>query len=467
MTGVQTCALPIFNSNPRNPVIGVRSFSDDPRTAAEYAAAFMRGLHKNGIAVSLKHFPGHGNVGEDSHTSLPCSEMTEDELNACDLIPFRACIEAGTDMIMTAHIQYPRIEKNTYLSRADGREVSLPATLSHTIMTDLLRVQMGYDGIIITDAMGMGAITQHFDPLDAAVLAINAGVDILLLPVDLYQGDGVDTLPDMDAYMEGLLARVKAGEISEARLDESVTRILKLKLEKGILDAAYDLPAEEQIAAATRIVGSAEHHVLEWAMAQKAMTLLKNSGDMLPLNGKDGQRTLILYPAKGRQPAVDYAVSRLEREELADSAAITALCYSGLTAEDARLQEALAEADRVLVLSQSAAPNETVIRIMEQCHGKKRIPAALLSLNLPYDAACYPEADAVLCAFQPFGNAHDSEGRGPFNLNVAVALCTAFGQTVPAGRLPVQVPAYKPGSGFTDEILYPRGFGLQPAGKTD
>ncbi len=224
------------NSNPANPIIGVRSFSDDPQTVSEYVASFIKGLRAAGISTALKHFPGHGNVGEDSHTHLPCSEFTLEEIRQCDLIPFQAGIEEGTDMIMTAHIQFPEIEKETYVSTQDGKEVTLPATLSRTIINDLLRNEMGYDGIVITDSMVMEAIASHFDPADAAVLAINAGVDILLCPVDLYNDSELDTLPKMDEYMAALVKRVEAGDIKTEELDDSVFRILKLKKEKNLCE---------------------------------------------------------------------------------------------------------------------------------------------------------------------------------------------------------------------------------------
>ena len=251
------------NSNPNNPIIATRSFSDDPDIVAEHVKAFMKGLDKNGICTSLKHFPGHGNVGEDSHTHLPSSDYTKEELMACDLIPFIEGIEAGTDMIMTAHIQYPNIETDTYISKEDGKEVCLPATLSRTIMKGLLREELGYDGIIITDAMGMAAIAAHFDETDAAVLAINAGVDILLCPVELYKDDETDTFPTIETYMENLLARVESGEIKEEDLDKSVARILKMKIEKGIMTGVLSETKEDQLERAKAVIGSVAHHERE------------------------------------------------------------------------------------------------------------------------------------------------------------------------------------------------------------
>lgn len=453
------------NNNPNNPVIGIRSFSDDPAMVASHVTAFLKGLEKNNISSALKHFPGHGNVGEDSHTGLPSSELTVEELKACELVPFEAGIRAGTDMIMTAHIQFPNIETGTYVSKQDGKTVNLPATLSHSIITGLLREELGYEGVVITDSMVMDAIAAHFDPTDAAVLAINAGVDILLCPVDLYQDAEIDTFPAMEAYMQRLLARVEAGDLKEEELNDSVTRILKLKYEKGIMTEALKLSAEEQLANAEAIVGSAAHHAREWEIAQKGMTLLKNEGALLPLDGKDGSRTLILVPSDYRMPSVEYALGRLEKEGLLDPAAVTVLCCSGLAFEDEGLQKALEEADRLLVLSQSAAKNELMAKAVEAVRQREDVRVVLLSLNLPYDAAVYPQADAVLCAFHPYGSAHDAEGSGPFNLNLAVGLCSVFGQSVPQGKLPVNVPevelADDGSTVFTEKVLYPRGFGLE------
>ena len=449
------------NSNPANPVIGVRSFSDDPQIAADYVTSFIKGLDASNISAALKHFPGHGNVGEDSHTHLPCSDFDLEEIKNCDLIPFQAGIDAGADMIMTAHIQFPKIEKETYVSIEDGEEVNLPATLSRTIITGLLREQMGYDGIVITDSMEMDAIAAHFDPIDAAVLAINAGDDILLCPADLYKSQDTNTFESFETYLAALAARVEAGDIKEEELDDSVYRILSLKKEKGIVKDAAQVSVEEQIAQAEASVGTAANHAREWEIAQAGMTLLKNEGHALPLDG--GASALILYPSETRQPSVEYAVSRLGREGLLDPSKVTSICYADLAADDAELAGALEQSEKLIVLSQSTDRNEAAAEAIEQFHedGKQVV---LLCLNLPYDAACYEEADAVLCAYQPYGSAHDEEGNGPFNLNVAVAICTAYNESVPSGKLPVNVPRVTVSNGevsFEDELLYERGFGLE------
>ena len=450
------------NNNPNNPIIGIRAFSDDPEIVAQDVALYVKAMKDAGLLPTIKHFPGHGNVGEDSHFILPASDLSLDQIKTCELIPFQAGIDAGADMVMTAHIQYHNIEKETYTSKKDGSSIALPATLSHTFLTDILRDQLGFKGVVTTDAMCMEAIADNFDRIDAAVLAINAGADILLAPVDLYKGNDVDTLPDMDAYMGELVKRVESGDIERARLDESVMRILTLKAERGILDDALAMSAEEQVAEAEAITSDKDLIARDWEIAQLAVTLLKNDGGMLPLNGTDGTHTLILYPSTTRQATVEYAIGQLQGEQLLAEDATSTLCYRDMEAGDQTLQEELDKADQVLVLTQAPVRDEVMADVIDKAHaaGKK---VALVSLNLPYEAACYPDADAALCAFQPYGSAHDVQGNGPVNMNVATVLFTAFGKSVPQGTLPVNVPVFDEAKGTfsATELLYERGFGLQ------
>ena len=310
--------------------------------------------------------------------------------------------------------------------------------------------------------MCMEAIADNFDRIDAAVLAINAGADILLAPVDLYKGDEVDTLPDMDAYTAELVKRVENGDVKQERLDESVTRILTLKADRGILDDTLAMSAEEQVAEAKAVANDKELIARDWEIAQLAITLLKNDGGLLPLNGTDGTHTLILYPSTTRQATVEYAIGQLQDEQLLAADATSILCYRDMEAGDQTLQAELDKADHVLVLTQAPVRDKVMADAIDKAHaaGKK---VALVSLNLPYEAACYPDADAALCAYQPYGSAHDAEGNGPVNMNVAIALFTTFGKGVPQGTLPVNVPVFDAaGEAFSaTELLYERGFGLQ------
>jgi len=225
--GINLDFAPVMDvdSNPDNPVIGQRSYSCNPLTVASFGRAFIEGLHEGGVLASLKHFPGHGDTTVDSHIGLPLVDKSLQELLGCEIIPFKRNLEIA-DTIMTAHIQFPQIEKQTVVSRLTGKHITLPATLSKTILTDLLRDRLGYRGVIITDDLCMGAIAKHFAVLDSAKLAINAGADILLMPVDLATAAGVESA---EKLIDGLVYCVEKGNIDEKRVDEAVMRIHTLK----------------------------------------------------------------------------------------------------------------------------------------------------------------------------------------------------------------------------------------------
>ena len=199
------------NTNPQNPVIGDRAFSDDPSDAAEKVVKYLQGLSDAGIYGCIKHFPGHGDTQTDSHFGYAQSLKTWEELLTCEMIPFKAGIEAGTPLMMTAHIAVPSVT---------GSEI--PSTLSPLMLTEKLRGELGYDGIIITDALRMGAISKEYSSGEAAALAFIAGADILLLPEN-----------PLEAF-QGVMGAIEDGRITEERLDASVRRILELKFSKSI-----------------------------------------------------------------------------------------------------------------------------------------------------------------------------------------------------------------------------------------
>lgn len=198
-------------TNPKNTVIGNRAFSSDALTAAKMAGSMAKGLRNNGIIPVYKHFPGHGDTSEDSHTGAAFANKTHDEMMGCEWLPF---MEAGSlDAVMAGHISAPKITGN-----------NIPATMSKQMITDILRGELGFDGLIITDALAMGAIKNEYGSKEAAVNAILAGCDILLMPDNL--GESFD----------GLLGAVNSGAITEKRIDESVLRVLRYKLEYGIIE---------------------------------------------------------------------------------------------------------------------------------------------------------------------------------------------------------------------------------------
>lgn len=199
------------DSNPANPVIGRRAYSTDAQQTAQMVAAAVEGFHEAGMLCTVKHFPGHGDTGQDSHYGTATSYKTWEEIKAMEMLPFEAGIAAGADVVMTAHITTPN-------ATTDG----LPASLSYTMITERLRGELGFQGVIVTDALEMNAIKNHFTPAESAVAALRVGVDVLLMPSDLR------------AAFDGVVQAVEDGTLSEERLNESVRRILALKQKAGL-----------------------------------------------------------------------------------------------------------------------------------------------------------------------------------------------------------------------------------------
>ena len=197
------------NTNPRNIVIGPRAFSSKPEEAATMVKAYLSGLQKAGVLGCIKHFPGHGDTSADTHFGYAVSRKSLEQLRACELVPFRAGIDAGARLVMTAHISLPAVTGS-----------DIPSTLSPEVLQGILREEMGFDGVIVTDAMEMGAITREYDTALACVLAVKAGVDVLLC------------VKDFRAAVDAIEAAVLAGDIPETRIDESVRRILALKTQR-------------------------------------------------------------------------------------------------------------------------------------------------------------------------------------------------------------------------------------------
>lgn len=212
------------NSNPSNTVIGDRSFSSDPQTAADMVTAAVHGFEDSGMLSCIKHFPGHGDTATDSHYGAAASYKTMEELEACEFLPFQAGIEAGVPCVMVGHISLPNVTGD-----------STPATLSHEIVTGMLREQLGYEGLIITDSMKMQAVSSYYSSGDASVKAIQAGIDCILMPADL------------NGAVQGLQTALDNGELTEDEINEHVLRILKTKIRYGIIDLEdQDITEEDQ-----------------------------------------------------------------------------------------------------------------------------------------------------------------------------------------------------------------------------
>jgi beta-N-acetylhexosaminidase len=396
------------NDNPDNPIIGIRSFSDDPEIVAHLGRSFIKGLQGQGIMTAAKHFPGHGNTAMDSHVGLPVVDRSLEELQKTELVPFKAASDI-TDMMMTAHIQFPQIEKDTYVSKETGEKVFLPATLSKTIISDVLRKDLGFDGVVVTDAMVMGAISRHFDPLDAAMIAINAGVDLILMPMELYSEASFNA---MDDYISAIVRMVEEGKIPKSRIDESVGRILALKEKhKG-----QDKPKW--------ISDWRSHAPFRWRAAFKSVTLLKNRNRTIPLSGKE--RVLVICPSVFARLSVEESVGMMERSAIIPEEHVI----------DIRMESEAGALppnyDVYVVISE----NKCDVRIPEGL-GKKTV---FISACLPYDNASATDYDAVLACYGYAGA-----------INLCACFSALFGTFSPKGRLPVAVP------GPDGNIVWPRG----------
>lgn len=454
-----------INSNPANPVIDIRSFSDDPQTVAAFGTAFVSGLHDTGRAVALKHFPGHGNTDTDSHTGFPVINSTYEELQACELIPFRAGIEAGADMVMTAHIQYPQIEQEMYTSVSTGEQVYLPATMSRTILTDILRGDMGFDGVIVSDALDMAAVADNFSMEDTIRLTIRAGVDLLILP-------GVkdtDLFRQTENYVNIAMELVRRGEISEERIDESVRRILKMKQKYGLLDRTEFSVTDEQIEAAKSGIGSEAHRETEWQIAEKALTLLKNEQDAFPVRMAAGEKTLILFAdsCASRAGTGDFARQLLQEKNALPESAEILVMKNTRDNEDECIQAAT-EADHVVLVhrvyswacmdpaTDDGFSSGTFDKVIDAVHAAGKT-VILVSCQLPYDAARFPEADAILLSYWGSAMRQIPAEDTTWSANLPVALCAAFGEGEPGGTLPVNIPALDENYRPAEDILWPRG----------
>ncbi len=456
------------NSNPANPVIGVRSFSSDPELAGKLGKAFIEGLDSQGIISTVKHFPGHGDTDTDSHTGLPCVNKSLEDLRDSDLMPFAAAAQTA-GMVMTAHIQFSKIETGTYISADSGESISIPATLSKTMITGILRGELGFDGVVITDDMLMDAIKANFDPIDAAVLAINADVDILLEPMLISCAEDIESA---GSYISALAGAVRDGRIPEAQINDSVLRIISLKLDKGLFNAPADI--ESAVMKAETVVGSKEHHDRELETALRAVTLIKNDGDLLPLKMEDNGKVAYFYPFEGEENTMTFALGRLRADGIIPET-VTADCHWIKEKSAAEFADVISSSSAVILAVETykrgnmdAADEKGwqavfADELIATAHSLGR-KVVVMSMQLPYDAARYTDADAILCAYcamdMPEVPTDYSGGTKAYGVNYPAALLTVFGGSSPTGKLPVDIPALDENTNFTDTILYPFGYGL-------
>lgn len=394
------------NNNPANPIINTRSYGEDPTLVSRMVAAHVRGLQENGMLSTAKHFPGHGDTGVDSHIELPVIGVDRARLEEVELVPFRAAIEAGVAAVMTAHIAFPELT---------GGDIA--ATLSPAIINDLLRGQLGFDGIVVTDALDMGAIVRRHGPGEAAVLALEAGADILLMP------------PNIPAALDAVTAAVTSGRVSEARLDQSVRKLLRAKQGLG-LDRARTVSLD----ALPRTIGAPAHLALAERIAERSITAARDRDGLLPVAA--GAKVLSIVYSDDPDPLVGRALARELRAYIPALEVVTLDANTATAERLAALERSATAADvvlfsafvRVLAHKGDVAVAEPVAAFVSRLAATR--PVVATSFGNPYVLRQFPEVGTYLLAW------------GQEDVAQRAAARAIAGRTAITGRLPISIPPY-------------------------
>ncbi len=408
------------NSNPENPVINTRSFGEDPETVARLGAAFIEGSHEGGILATAKHFPGHGDTQTDSHVELPVVPADRRRLDSLELVPFQHAIDQGVDAVMTAHV---------VVSGIQGLE-GPPATFDARLMTDLLRQDMGFEGLLLTDALSMGALSDRYGSGEVAVLALEAGSDVLLMPNDVTEA------------IDAVMSAVEAGRIEPARIRTSARRVLETKARAGLhFGRMVDLDAVDEV------VGSAEHLAFADTVAARSITLLRDRDAVVPVSSLTAgsvfsltyARTDNLTAGTTFDPALSSRVGVAGRARVGPETSEEV--YESLKARAGRADLVIVS---VYVPPRSGTGEVSVSQEMADfiaTVGAER-PMMVISFGNPYLLTSLPESPGYLIAW----------GSHAVSQNAAVR--ALFGQAGISGRLPVSIPPFHDiGDGLSHSAL--------------
>ncbi|HET6286625.1 MAG TPA: glycoside hydrolase family 3 protein [Amycolatopsis sp.] len=402
------------NSNPANPVIGVRSFSGRPDLASEFVGAQVKGFQNSGrrsetVSAAAKHFPGHGDAATDSHHELPRIDRSEASWRETDVPPFKAAIKAGIDSIMSAHIQFPSLDPS-----------GEPATLSKPILTGKLREELGYRGVVVTDSLSMDAVRERHSDAEIPVLALKAGIDQLLMPVNL------------ELAITSVLDAVRKGKLTEKRIDESVLRVLKLKLNRGILTSPFVDPAK-----VASKVGTPANLATAQGIADRSITAIRNDGGVLPLERQPAKTLVTGWGVS--------TTTSLAAKLTAHGTRATAL-QTGQTPTDAQISQAVAAAknvDLVVVLTNNVGTYPLQGKLLQALADTGK-PVVAVAAQIPYDAGYESPVKTWLATY------------GYISPSLEALAKVILGKVKPQGKLPVDVPAGKD----VGTVKYPFGHGL-------
>jgi beta-glucosidase-like glycosyl hydrolase/CubicO group peptidase (beta-lactamase class C family) len=408
------------NNNPRNPVINTRSFGDDVQLVSEMGAAFVKGTQDGGMIATIKHFPGHGDTDVDTHLGLMTLNYDKEHYEKVEFPPFEAAIEAGAKSVMVGHIAVP----------AYDTAAGIPATVSPHIITRVLKNHLKFDGLVVTDAMAMRAISDKYGPGEASVLAVKAGTDLVLMPLDA--GVAIDAI----------VAAVRRGEISEQRIDASVRKLLAMKQWVG-LDRGRFVDVDK----VSEIVHVREHELLAEEIARKAVTVLGNERNVLPLSKADARKILDLVISDAEDPSDGRHFHGLLRDRHAILDFVKVDSRSDSAEYDAALESART-ADLILCqlhfYTRSGEQTGFIPKKQVDFLGKVIAlgkPVIAIAFGNPYVAMEFPRTDAYVCAYSD-----------ALVMQQAVAE-VLFAEEPARGKLPVTIPGvFK----FGDGVEYPK-----------
>ncbi len=409
--GVHWVYAPVMdvNNNPDNPVISIRSFGEDPQLVARLGAAFIRGAHGAGVLATAKHFPGHGDTAADSHLGLAVIPSDRTRLDGLELIPFRKAIEAGVDSIMSGHISVPAL----------AGEKEIPATLSQKILTGLLRESLGFRGLVVTDALEMGGITTRYWTGQAAVRAIKAGADMLLLP------------PDATVAINEVVRAVKRGDISEERIETSVRKVLEAKTRLG-LHRSRLVPLER----IREVVASPDSRGLAREMADRSITVVKDEMHLLPLHPLIPRRILSLAISSDIDPS---PAAIFQGEMSRRFPGSRTMSVDPRTSDEliTSISDAIARSDvivcaslvRVISGKGTIALPQSQRAIIEKALNSGK-PVIWVALGSPYILRSVPQVTTYMCSFS-------------YSDVSQLAAARALSGEIPiTGRMPVSIPGY-------------------------
>jgi len=400
VVGINMDFAPVLdvNNNPLNLVIGGRSFGGDPLLVSNLGVAFIKGMQAEGIITCAKHFPGHGDTAIDSHLDLPVIKHEKEHLEKVELYPFKQAIKVGVDSIMTAHIYFPAIEPR--------KEV--PATLSNNVLAGLLRKELGFEGLIITDCMEMKAIASSFGTIEGSVMSIEAGSDMILVS---------HSLDKQKAAIKAVVKAVKEGRITEKRINQSVLRILKLKRKRIGLEGP---PISDY-----RKINKKIKDEIAYQISREGVTLVKDKDNLIPIDKLNNKKILVIdFPLDKLSVAGNNAENKNLLVNFLRAEGIKVEHHTFLEGSNRlSLLDLLEGIDLVIICSFNAIHNPYQIKIIKKLHAIN-IPFIVLSVN-PYDLQVFPEVSTFLTTYD----------YSPFNLQVASEIIV--GKYKAQGILPV------------------------------